>query len=401
MTPEINAPHEPRRREVLLAALAMLGGCGGGVDSGGTGTGAASTYANGPILGFGSIIVNGVRFDDSNARIDNDDGLPLSRAELALGMRTEILASAVTTVGGVASATAATIRVQREIVGPLERVNAPAAELVVLGQTVAVVAATVLDASIAGGLGSLVAGDIIEVFAALDLAAGRYVASRIGRRAGASSYILRGAVTSLSLTAKTLKIGQLTIDWSAVAPSDPASALSPGRLLRVKLAPGPVNGLWHATALSSGQPMPADRAFAEVEGRITAFTSPTAFALDGLPVDATTATFPAGSAGLALGAEVEVSGSVRNGVLVATRVELEDETEGGGTGVFELHGSIESVDASASRFVVRSVVVVWNQSTLFEGGSAADIKVGRVIEVKGRLSANGQQIEAVAIHIES
>ena len=55
-----------QRREWLVGVLALLGaGCGGGVDSGGTGTGHTSTLAVGPISGFGSIIVNGVRFDDS------------------------------------------------------------------------------------------------------------------------------------------------------------------------------------------------------------------------------------------------------------------------------------------------------------------------------------------------
>ena len=68
--------------------------------------------------------------------------------------------------------------------------------------------------------------------------------------------------------------------------------------------------------------MQEDREFAEVEGRITAFTSPMNFALDGLPVNASGASVPAG---LALGVQVEVKGSLRGGVLVASRVELEAE----------------------------------------------------------------------------
>ncbi len=196
--------------------------------------------------------MNGVRFDDTSAWVEDDDGRPLSRSDLALGMRTEIIASAVTTAAGVSSATAASIRVQREIIGPLELVDTASAQLVVLGQTVAVVATTVFDDSIANGVASLAPGDILEVFAALDLATGRYVASRIGRRADAFEYTLRGAVTALVLTGKTLTIGQLTIDWSAVAPSDPSTALAPGNLIRVKLSTQPIAGVWHATALSSG-----------------------------------------------------------------------------------------------------------------------------------------------------
>lgn len=391
---------EPRRRDVLLAALSLLSACGG-VDSGGTGTGASSTYASGPITGFGSIIVNSVRFDESNASIEDDDGGVRSGNELRLGMRTEIVASAVTTTAGVSSATAMSIRLQREIVGPLESRDLVNARLVVLGQTVSVVATTAFDAAITGGLASLVAGDVLDVYASFDAAAGRYVASRIDRRSNVAAYKLRGTVATLSLTAKTLTVGQLTIDWSGAAPSDPATALAPGRWLRVTLPTTPQGGVWRATTLTSGLPMPADRDAAEVEGRITAFTSPIDFALDGLPVDASGATFPDGSAGLTLGARVEVHGSLRGGVLLARRVEIEGEEGAGGADTFELHGSVESVDAPASRFMLRGVTISWNAATRFEGGTADTLQVGRNVEVKGRLSSDGLSIEAISVQFET
>jgi hypothetical protein len=393
--PEMNGSPELRRRDVLLAALALLGGCGG-VDSGGTGTGASSTYASGPITGFGSIIVNGVRYDDSAASIEDDDGRLRSRDELGLGMRTEVIASAITTAAGVARATASSIRVQSAIVGPLEAIDTAQAMLTVLGQTVAVVATTWFDNSITGGIASLKPGDILEVHAALDVAAGRYVASRIERRDSVGAYKLRGAVGSLSLDARTITLGGLTIDWSAAAPADPRTTLAPGRLVRVTLAMTPVAGVWRATALAGAQPIQEDREFAEVEGRITAFTSSTTFALDGLPVDASGTSVPAG---LALGVQVEVKGSLRGGVLVASRVEL--EAEGGDAEGFELHGGVESVDPIKMRCVVRGVTVMWDANTEFEGGGAADIKVGREVEVKGRLSTDGSLIEATSIHLET
>ena len=393
-------PVEYRRREVLLAALALLGGCGGGVDSGGTGTGASSTYANGPITGFGSIIVNGVRYDDSSANIEDDDGHMRSRDDLKLGMRTEVLASAITVAGGVSSATASSIRVHSEIVGPLESVDAANALLVVFGQRVAIVATTVFDSSLVGGILALRPGDLLEVHGALDVAAGRYVASRIDRRSSApAAYKLRGAVAAFSLAARTLTIGSLTIDWSAVPPADPSTVLAPGRLVRITLDTAPVAGVWRATALTSGQPVQQDREVAEVEGRITAFTSPTAFVVNGLPVDASAASFPDGSAGLAIGVEVEVRGSLRGGVLVANRVEVEDDDEEPER--FELSGRIDSVDAEAMRFVVRGVTVMWSAATRFDSSSPADIRVGRNVEVKGRLSADGLQIEATSVHVES
>jgi hypothetical protein len=45
---------------------------------------------------------------------------------------------------------------------------------------------------------------------------------------------------------------------------------------------------------------------------------------------------------------------------------------------------------------------MWDANTLFEGGSAADIKPGtREVEVKGRLSTDGSRIDATSIHFET
>jgi hypothetical protein len=394
----MSAEFEIRRRELLLATLATLGGCGG-VDSGGTGTGASSTYAVGPINGFGSIIVNGVRYDESSASIDDDDGRMRTKDELKLGMQAEVLASAITTSAGVSSATASSIRVRSEIVGVLEAIDTASARLSVLGQNVDVVATTVFDAALPGGLAALMPGDVLEVYATLDLAAGRYVASRIERRSSASVYKLRGAVAELSLAAKTITIGRAVIDWSGVPPTDPATTLAPGRLVRITLATTAVAGVWRATALSSDVPRPDDRAVAEIEGRVTAFTSTSSFAVNGIAVDATTAVFPNGSAGLALGAGVEVVGSLRDGVLIASRVQVDGN--GGSTEPFELDGRIESVDAPAQRFVLRGVTVHWSASTVFDSMGPAVIAVGRSVEVKGNLSADGLLIEATSVHVDS
>jgi Domain of unknown function (DUF5666) len=57
----------------------------------------------------------------------------------------------------------------------------------------------------------------------------------------------------------------------------------------------------------------------ELEGRVTAYASPTSFSVDGIPVDASAAPRT-----LSVGMRVEVYGTMRNGTLVASRVKLED-----------------------------------------------------------------------------
>jgi hypothetical protein len=178
---------EPNRREWLVATVAMLAGCGG-VDSGGTGTGNLPTLAVGAITGFGSIVVNGIRFDDTLAVVTGDDGRARTREQLRLGMRTEVIASAVSLVGGTSTATAASIRIRSELEGPVESIDAQAGTLRVLGQTVVLVGTTVLDI----GASPLAAGDLVEVHATRDLTTGRYVASRIERRASLAAYNIRG-----------------------------------------------------------------------------------------------------------------------------------------------------------------------------------------------------------------
>lgn len=57
----------------------------------------------------------------------------------------------------------------------------------------------------------------------------------------------------------------------------------------------------------------------ELEGRVTSYTSPTQFSVDGIPVDASAAPRT-----LSVGMRVEVYGTVTNGVMVASRVKVED-----------------------------------------------------------------------------
>jgi hypothetical protein len=57
------------------------------------------------------------------------------------------------------------------------------------------------------------------------------------------------------------------------------------------------------------------------------------------------------------------------------------------------------VDSAAQHFVVRGVTVVWSATTRFDSSTAADIAVGRTVEVKGRLSADGQLIEATSVDV--
>jgi len=116
--------HSRRRRltaGLLAAALLIthLAGCGGGVDSGGTGI-----IASGPISGLGSIFVNDVRFDDDSAEIRDEQGALLTKDQLKLGMTVIVEGGTLDTSGTQATSTALAIRVVSDLVGPVASVDA-------------------------------------------------------------------------------------------------------------------------------------------------------------------------------------------------------------------------------------------------------------------------------------
>ena len=105
------AMRRPQRRVAVLSVLSSLAlaslvaGCGGGGSDVGSAAASGSTtttttaaaaaagtaaFTQGTITGFGSVIVNGVRFDDSSATVTDDDGTARSTSSLRLGMRVEI-----------------------------------------------------------------------------------------------------------------------------------------------------------------------------------------------------------------------------------------------------------------------------------------------------------------------
>lgn len=383
------------RRNWMAVAVSLLAGCGG-VDSGGTGTGDQSTIAVGPITGFGSIIVNAIRFDESAAQILDDDGRTRQRNDLRLGMRAEVLASAIVTQGGVDTAVASSVRLRTEVGGPLDAIDLAAGRLTVLGQRVEFTSSTVVE----GGLTSLQIGDVLWISGTLDRASGRYVATRIEPRTGVTSFKVRGAVSALDLAGRTLDIGGLRIDWSGLALADPANLLAPGRLVLARLAVAPTSGPSVALSLQPDDMAQPDRESAEVEGRISAFVSTRSFAIDGLPVDASGASFVGGTAGLVLGARVEVKGRIAGGVLVARQVELEDDEDDDAGGI-EIEGVIDTVDSALQRFVVRNTTVAWDASTVFDSSQPSDIVAGRRVAVRGRLSADGQVVLATQVHVET
>lgn len=379
----------------LLTAVLMACGGGGGDATGGTAT--AQSYTAGPVRGFGSIIVNGVRFDDSGVHPEDEDAADRGSSKaVRLGTMVQIDSAAVDDSTG--RAQALRIRFGAEIVGPVASVDAATTSFVVLGQTVDVKPETVFDDSIPGGFSGLAAGAVVEVHAQLDAATGHYVATRVEAEGGALFFKLRGVVAQLNTTAKTFQIGSAVISYANVADAALPTGFGDGLKVRVRLATThATTGVWDAVTIASGVRKVDDRPDARLLGSVTAFTSATAFEVNGIPVDATNARIDNGP--VTADSRVVVRGTATNGTIVATRVTVLRASDDAVRGV-ELHGTISAPDATTKSFTLRGVKVTWINATVFERGTSAGLVEGAKVEVKGALSADGSTLAAALIRFE-
>jgi hypothetical protein len=372
----------------------LLAACGGG-GSNDAGSATASALTVGPIGGLGSIIVGGVRFDDSAARVeDDDDGISHSRGELRLGMMVEVESSAINDAAG--TAVAALIRFGSEIKGPVASIDAATQTLRVLDQTVEVRPETVFAPALAGGFAALAVGQILEIHALFDSGTRRYLATRIELEDNANEYRLRGLISELDTAAKTFRINDAVINYANVTELPP---LANGLRLRVRLQTAQVGGQWIATRVRLGVRRVDDFFEARLRGFVTAFTSSAAFEVNGIPVNAAGAAFEPNAAAVQLGVLVEVRGRAQNGVIVAARIMVIDRL-GDDWQRVELHGRVSALDTAAKTFVLREVTVSYARVIEWDDGRESDLADGKALEVKGVWSEDRRVLVAIRIEFE-
>lgn len=414
--PPASAAPSRRRALVALGGLGLAAaGCGGGsggelagVGSGGTGQ-VAGSYATGTISGFGSVIVNGVKYDDSAARVTDDAGRARPLGQLAIGMVVEVEGRGDEATG---LGTAERIRMVSEARGAIESIDAAARRFTVLGTTMQTGAATVFPEP--GGLAALATGDRVEVYGFADRDTGTIRATCIERRAAGDAdgrIKLRGTIAELDATRDTFRLGALRVDVRSLRElrNLPSGGLRNGLLVWIESTAAPAAGAWRPdgelTALLAAPVV--DGTHARVEGAIDGFSSVSAFRVAGVPVDASGASFMRGAtqAGLRDGLRVRVHGPAVAGRVVATRVELREDRDVSGESDddAELKGTIVRFTRIAD-FAVRDAagrvfLVDASLGTLaFEDGTTlADLRVGAVVEIRGR---RGAVVVATRIKVE-
>jgi len=370
----------------VLAALLVgsIGGCGGGVGTEGTGT--FSSVGSGPITGFGSIVVGGVRYDDSSASVNDDDGNSTDRSQLALGMVVDVEGGAITTSadGTTLSATATRVRTRRALLGPADAIDLAAGRLQVLGQQVLVTGDTTFGSSLAGGLAAVATGQLLEVWGLYDASRTAWVATRLAPAAAGSTYSVSGPVASVDGSQSFTLGGQRFAGSTA--------GLSAGSLVQLKLQSATdASGRWQVTTQRADDPLPDQSDDAGLEGLVSAVASASRFTVNGTTVDSGSARV---DGTVQAGARVQVRGALVAGVLVATRVQASPPEALRG---FELKGTPTGLDTVARRFVLRGVTVDYSGASFRNGSAAALVGYTGKLEVQGRLSVDRQVLEATSV----
>jgi len=368
-----------RSRLALLTSL-ILAGCGGGgggsnppvvnppppdpppidgIDRGG--------IAVGPIDGFGSVIVNGVRFDTSDASF-LVNGAVGSQSDLSVGQVVVVVGTFDDDgLNGVADR----VEFDDAVKGPIEAgsIDTAAGLFRVLGQTIRVTNSTLFDDSIQpSSILGLADGDLVEVSGLPD-ADGRIVATRIEDETPGSDFEITGLVSALDIGMSTFRINNLTVDYSAAQLDDfPGGQISDGDLVEVDGNSFGGSGELVATRVEYQGDIVGDDDLEvgdeiEIEGIITAFNSSSDFSISGLRVltDADTVYEGGTAADLGLNVRIEAEGDFAgNGTLLADEIEFEQDDD------LRISGIVESVDTGAGTLQVLGIEIRTEPGTSYE-----------------------------------
>ena len=360
-------------------------------DNGGmSGTG----ISKGVVTAFGSIFVNGFKWDisDPNTTIVIDDH-PADEMDLRLGM-------VVTVQGDFQTGIATMVSCEYSLEGPLEAdpvdvvPGGPQKSFEVLGRTIVI---HEVDTAYDGGASfmTLVAGDVVEIsgFIDDDGAIQATLVEQMGDLSTNNEVSLHDVVSNLvkmSDGTGSFNLGSVLVSYTeaTVFEGITAADLMNGDFIEAEGTLRPTGDELDATfidledeGLGNGN---ADDA--AIEGIISGLSSDVHFSVAGTEVDATNAAFePLGFIAMN-GFPVEVEGSLVHGVLIADRVQSKAEVEN-----VRMAAAVTSIDTSDwSVSILGLTVYVDGQTKLKDSRDEEhnfrfiDIQPGDWLEIRGR-----------------
>lgn len=381
-------------RSFQILATALLVSCGGsdGVGSGGTGL-ASSGSQYGAINGFGSVIVESNRYDDSIAKvtIEEDPSNPraVSNADLRLGMQVQVVFDN--------TDRALSIRAIPSVLGRIDALTASTMQ--VAGQTIVLTGTPAVPLVLDGAalLSELAVGDRVVVYGRLDHY-NRVLATRIERRASSLPAVTRvsGPVVAIAPGGTSFTIGGLAVALNVGTVKEPAGfTLAVGQKITVWASADPSSGALTASLLKLDPEEVASDSTWRSSGAIRDLaTASKTLRLGEVLVDYSSSRFEDGVvADLANGKIIRVKGVSRQGVLVASEIHFtvvsatvddDDRTDSSGTVMnyvsplsFQVRGTAHSLLASAE----------------IRNGSLSKLRDGAKVRVRGRPVGNVVMVE--------
>lgn len=386
----------------LTLGLAACGGGGGGDAA--VSDGETAVVAKGTVTGFGSIYVNGIKFETDSSSFDVDDDTG-TQDDLAIGMVVTVRG---TVDGSGTAGTASSVFFDDDIEGPVSGMTTAADGLsksfTVFNTTVTVDSvSTVFEGT---SFATLVDGDIVEVSGHLGQG-GELQATYIERKSSlsynSSEVELKGTVSNLG--ASSFSLNGLTVTFDPTGVTTDLSevnggAVTNGAYVEVE---GVINSAITMTATrieSESQGVGDDGDEVHIEGVITDYVDISNFKVDGQLVNAAGAELEPAGLTLANGMQVEVEGEISGTTLMAHEVETRDDE-------IEIAATVSNVDTVNRTITLQlaagSITVGTDNRTLMDDETNAvarltlnDLANGDYLEIEGHL--NGSSV--IASHIQ-
>lgn len=377
----------------MLLTLAACGSAGSAlavladVGSGGTGFGV--------LTGFGSLIVDGQRRDDSAAAFMTDaaQGPAVAMAPTA-AMPGHSMEYTYDNSGNILS-----VMISPELVGTVTAVGPGGITL--LG--------TIVDINSDPSLGpatrlvgfasatDIQVGDRIEAHGQLStdgLRKAHLKATLLIHKLPATGTRLTGYVAQYNAAGGTFALGDYVVSLGAATVSPAGAVLANGQLVTVWSDTEPAGNAIAARSVRIKWPAATSRNIT-MSGAISGFVGVASFKVRNVVVDASAAAVSPSGATLADGKYVVLAGSFDSKTNTLTAASVTVFTPAAPTTV-ELHGTVANFVSSAS-FTVRGVVV--DASTAgFTGGTVAQLANGAFVEVRGAVANNLVRATTVVIH---
>lgn len=384
----------------VLVSGCLSGGGSGGSDGGGGQTAGISGTGDsvGTVNGFGSVIVNGVRFDTSDADVFID-GIQGSQDDLEIGMVVIVNGD----IEGEFDGTARRIDFDHTLQGPVEAVDQETGEITAVGLTIQTDKSTVfLNTSLA----NIVNGEVILV-SGYHAPNGVINASYIQELTGApqTQVDAEGFVQALNAPGRRFQIGNLQVEYSTAVINEENAVLAEGALVEVvgtRTAPGADLIANQITVLNGSLGNPG--ADLNLEGIVNSYVDNSNFRIGTQPIDIGTATdkdltdeVPGD------GQRMHVQGSIDDsGTLVAHRYYVIPENN------YRISARLDFVSDSFNQFQLFNQVHWFLIITQFEDSSLtnnpsygpADLAFGDYIIATGYRGNPGNPDQVVAARIE-